>query len=156
LSAVDILKEPADPEQKSALSEAKEFLLQVLGEGPVAAEGVKKDARGAGVSERTLKRAKRALGVGSKKEGDGSWNWILPVKEAAEGHAPAAGTLGTVGPLNKNANPESANWTHEAEEGQGCQEGQRDHEPSCIHDFSGGAGCYLCDSKHPYRLEHGG
>jgi hypothetical protein len=50
-----------------------------------------------------LKRAKRALGVGSEKEGDGSWSWVLPEREAEGGQAPIAGTLGTVGPLAKDA-----------------------------------------------------
>ena len=84
LTARDILKEPVDPEQKSALSEAKEFLSQELAEGPVAADEVKEDARGAGVSERTLKRAKRALGIGSSKRGD-AWYWELAHEEPEEG-----------------------------------------------------------------------
>ena len=76
LSARDILKEPADPERKSALS-------QELAEGPVAAEQVKEDASTEGVSERTLKRAKRDLGVGSNKRG-GVWYWDLPREKFEE------------------------------------------------------------------------
>src|SRR5918998_235000 len=156
LNAGDILKEPADPEQRSAMSEAKEFLLKELAEGPVAAERVKKDARGAGVSERTLKRAKRALAVGSEKEGDGSWSWALLEGEAEGGQAPTAGTLGPVGPLGKDANVKQFESAYLKEEGQGCQEGHADHKPTCIHGYPDGPGCYLCDPKHPYRLKHGG
>jgi hypothetical protein len=152
LSAGDILREPADPEQRSALSEAKEFLLKELADGSVAAEQVKKDARAAGVSERTLKRAKRALGVGSDKASDGSWNWVPPDNEPKGGHSPAASTFGTVGPLGKDANREPDNSAYVPEEGQG---GQRNHGQRCIHDFHGGVGCYLCDSQHPYRLKQG-
>jgi RecA-family ATPase len=72
LNAADILREPVDPEQRSALSEAKGFLSKELADGPVAAELVEKDAGAAGISKRTLKRAKRALGVKSEKESDGS------------------------------------------------------------------------------------
>ena len=149
LSAGDILREPADPEQRSAFSEARDFLSKELADGRVAAELVKKDARSAGVSERTLKRAKRALGVGSEKEGDGTWSWV-PRDEGAEGgQALAAGTLGTVGPLGKDANPRQAQSAYLREGGQGG------HEPECGHGFPAGAGCYLCDPRHPYRLGQG-
>jgi archaellum biogenesis ATPase FlaH len=147
LTARDILKEPADPEQKSALSEAKEFLLQHLTEGLVAAEEVKEDARGAGISERTLKRAKKEMGVGSRKRGD-VWYWES-AQEGREGGR--SSTVGTVGPLGKDAKDEPADSAYLREEDQGCQEGQEDHEPRCIHEFPGGKGCYLCDPEHPHR-----
>jgi hypothetical protein len=150
LTAGDILKEPADPEQKSALSEAKEFLLQELGEGAVPAEQVEKDAQGAKISMSTLKRAKRKLRVRSRKQGD-VWYWELALEKPEEGHSSNVGTLGTVGPLGKDANPEPANSAYLREEDQGCQEGQGDHGPRCIHGFPDGAGCYLCDPEHPFR-----
>jgi hypothetical protein len=147
---------PADPEQRSAMSEAKGFLLEELADGSVAAERVKEDAHGAGVSERTLKRAKRALGVRSEKEGDDSWSWVLPEGESQGGQAPTLGTLGTVGPLGKDANVKQFESAYLKEEVQGGQEGQGDHERRCKHDLLGGAGCYLCDPRHPYRLKQGG
>jgi len=150
LTARDILKEPADPEQKSALSEAKEFLSQELAEGAVAAEQVKEDASTAGVSERTLKRAKRDLGVGSNKRG-GVWYWELPRENSEEGQSSAVGPLGPVGPLGKDAKDEHADSAYLREGGQGCQEGQGSHEPRCIHEFPGGKDCYLCDPDHPHR-----
>jgi hypothetical protein len=85
LSAGDILKEPTDPEQKSALSEAKEFLSQELEDGRVPAEQVEKDARGAQISMRTLKRAKRQLGVKSRKQGD-VWYWVLTQEKSEESY----------------------------------------------------------------------
>jgi hypothetical protein len=151
LSASDLLKEPADSEQRSALSKAKAFLSKELADGPVAAERAEKDAREAGVSERTLKRAKRALGVGSKKEGDGSWSWVLPGEETEGDQAPTAGTLGTVGTLGKDANVEQFESAYLKEEGQGGQADQAGHEPTCIHRYPNGRGCYLCDPNHPYR-----
>ena len=138
MSAGDILKEPADPEQRSALSEAKDFLIEELAEGPMAAEQVRKDARATGVSERTLKRAKRNLGVRSEKEGDGSWIWVLPEREVEEGQAPSAGTLGTVGTLGKGANPRSDSAAYLREEGQGGQEGQEDQRRECDHGYADG------------------
>jgi len=148
LSASDILKGPSDSEQGSALSKAKAFLLKELAHGPVAAERAEKDARGAGVSARTLKRAKRELGVVSKKEGDGSWSWALPKGEAKGGQA---ATHGTVGPLGKDANIKQFESAYLKEVGQGGQEGQANHEPTCIHRYPNGRGCYLCDPSHPYR-----
>jgi hypothetical protein len=150
LSASDILKEPADSEQRSALFEAKGFLLTELADGPVAAERVKKDARGAGVSERTLKRAKRTLGVESKKGGDGCWTWILPSKGGEEGQAPSPGPLGLVGTLEKDANVQWFEPAYLKEEGQG---GQPCYELTCIHGYPDGTRCYLCDPGHPYRPE---
>jgi hypothetical protein len=149
LSTGDVLKEPPDPDQKSALSEAKEFLLTELAEGSVAAELVRKVARAAGIKERTLKRAKRDLGVRSKKESDGIWSWVPPDEGAEGGQAPTPGTLGTVGPLGKDANPRQAQSAYLREGGQGG------HEPECGHGFPAGAGCYLCDPRHPYRLGQG-
>jgi hypothetical protein len=159
LSASDILKEPADPEQRSAFSEAKDFLSKELADGRVAAELVKKDARAAGVSERTLKRAKRALGVGSEKEGDGTWSWVPPDEGAEGGQAPTAGTLGTVGPLGKDANLQRAQSAYLKEGGQEGQEGQsarRDQALGCGHGYPGGKGCYVHDPNHPFRLKERG
>ena len=154
MGASDILKEPADSVQRSALSTAKAFLSKELAEGPVAAEQVEKNSRAAGVSNRTLKRAKRALGVVSKKQGDGSWSWGLPAGESeGDQEAPTAGTLGTVGTLAKGANVKLFEPAYLKQEGQGGQGGQADHEPPCIHGYRNGRGCYLCDPSHPYRLE---
>ncbi len=150
LSAAQILESPADGEGKSALSEAKEFLLDELRDGPMAAKQVKKNAREADVSERTLKRAKQELRVRSEKESDGSWTWRLPEKEAKGGQSPAVGHVGTLGPLGKGANPEPGESPYLREEGQG---GQGDHGPECNHGYRGGVGCYLCDPRHPYRIK---
>ena len=150
LTAGDILKEPEDSKRASLLSDAKAFLLEELACGPMGAEVVKKDARGAGVSERTLKRAKSALGVKSKKGSDGIWSWVLLEKEAEGGQTSTAGTLGTVGPLGKDANPEPADSADIPEEDRGK------HQPGCGHGYPGGTGCYVCDPRHPYRLGLGG
>jgi hypothetical protein len=151
-TAGQLLRVPADEEEKSALTEAKEFLLSELRPHPMSAKQVKKDAKEADISDRTLKRAKQALGVRSEKERDGSWTWSLPGEKAEGGQASTAGTLG---PLGKDANSEPRDSAYLREEGQGGQEGQGDHEPRCDHGCRDGVGCYLCDPQHPYRLKQG-
>ncbi len=123
LNASQILRAPVDEEEKSALSEATEFLRDELQDGPMAAKQVKKNARDADISERTLKRAKADLRVKSTKEGDGSWTWSLPPgsKEAKEGQSANPGPLGTVGPL---AGSQGTDSPYLSEEGQGGQGGQ--------------------------------
>ena len=138
------------------MSEANRFLSKELADGRVAAELVKKDARSAGVSERTLKRAKRALGVVSEKEADGTWSWVPPHEDAEGGQEPAPGTLGTVGPLGKDATLQRAQSAYLKEGGQGGQEGQgdrRDRTLGCGHGYPGGKGCYIHDPDHPFRLK---
>jgi hypothetical protein len=155
-TAGQLLRVPADEEEKSAITEAKEFLISELRPCPVSANAIKRSAREADISERTLKRAKQALGVKSVKESDGSWTWSLPGEKTQGVQTSAAGTLGTVGPLGKDASHESGNSAYLREEVQGGQEGQGDHQPKCIHGYRGGVGCYLCDPQNPYRLKHEG
>lgn len=78
-----LLAAPTDPEERSALEEAMDFLREVLADGPIWSVEVKKGAREAEISEATLKRAKTSVGVRSTKEADGSWFWSLPEVEGA-------------------------------------------------------------------------
>ena len=74
-----LLAAPATGEERTASDEAQEFLLAVLAEGPVASTQIVAEARGAGLSERTLRRAKGALGIESRKRDMRSpWVWELP------------------------------------------------------------------------------
>jgi hypothetical protein len=90
VSAKDILATPQDQEHADARSEAVEFLNEVLGDGPVAASQVKEEAEDADISERTLARAKKAVGVMSYREGEsggrgkGQWLWKLPVVDLVD------------------------------------------------------------------------
>jgi hypothetical protein len=158
-TAAQLLRVPEDEEEKSALSEAKEFLQSELSQTPVSAKAIKKSAREAEISERTLRRAKQVLGVRSEKESDGSWTWSLPDKESEGGHTLNVGNLGHVGPLGNVASSEDENSAYIREEGQGVQDGQyvqSGNERRCIHGLRDGVGCYLCDPRHPYRLKQGG
>jgi hypothetical protein len=90
VSAKELLATSQPEENAGALSEAIEFLNDVLCDGPVATGRVKKVAKDAGISERTLARAKKKLGVKSYREGErggrgkGQWLWKLPVVDLVE------------------------------------------------------------------------
>jgi putative DNA primase/helicase len=84
-SARDVLAEaeanPEGDEEASALDEAVQFLRSELRDGPKPAKAIFREARDAGHSERTIKRAKAELQAESIKEKSG-WVWALPVKGA--------------------------------------------------------------------------
>jgi AAA domain-containing protein len=78
--ALSAISETAD--EHGALADAKEFLLDLLTAGPVAAKDMERLARDAGIAKRTLDRAKGVLGVKSTRIGElgqgGKWVWALP------------------------------------------------------------------------------
>jgi len=79
-------------EEQTAVGEAKDFLRTVLTDGPVSSKRVASEAREAGISDATLRRAKAALRVESSKQGmGGGWTWSLP-EDAQE--TPKVLTLG--------------------------------------------------------------
>ena len=81
ITAESLLSPDAGQEEQGVLSEAKEFLTETLTDGPLSAFEAFRKAKAIGISERTLKRAKRALGVKTVKEGyakTGRWVWSLP------------------------------------------------------------------------------
>jgi putative DNA primase/helicase len=71
-----------------AFSKAKAFIKDFLAEGPRDASDVSDTADAAGISQRTLDRAKAELGVESRKKSTGRWEWSLPdgqPKDASKG-----------------------------------------------------------------------
>jgi hypothetical protein len=70
------------PHEKSAKEDAMEFLRDLLKHGPVESKLVKARAREADVAEITLRRAKEALRIKPKKDGEGPWTWAIPPKPA--------------------------------------------------------------------------
>jgi len=71
-----------DPDA-GAKAEAMDFLLDYLSGGPLPASDVLKAARDAGISKRTLHRAKKVLGVVSAKhEFEAEWQWSLQPKRS--------------------------------------------------------------------------
>lgn len=89
-SAWDLLSQAdtqTDPEAQTAIDDAKGFLLAMLADGPVPAKQVQGEAKEAGHAERTLRRARAALGVEARKESmAGQWLWELP--KGAKGSEP--------------------------------------------------------------------
>ena len=70
-----------NPDDSSAMEEAKTWLREVLVEGPVPAKEVKCCANQDGIAPRTLDRAKHDLKVVAGREGfgsEGQWKWSLP------------------------------------------------------------------------------
>jgi hypothetical protein len=73
-----------DPiEERAVVNDVTLFLRTLLAGGPVAATECLRQARAAGISEKTLRRAKTRLRVESVREGDGvlaMWLWQMPRK----------------------------------------------------------------------------
>jgi hypothetical protein len=66
----------------TAKREAREFLLERLEAGPVKADDIFEEAKQEGIAEKTLRNAKKELGIRSRREGGsaGTWFWELPAK----------------------------------------------------------------------------
>jgi putative DNA primase/helicase len=66
-------------ENRSDKSEAIDFLGAALRGGPVSAKKLKKDASDAGISPKSVRSAREALGIKPAKTGfEGGWVWSLP------------------------------------------------------------------------------
>jgi putative DNA primase/helicase len=69
---------------QTAKREAREFLLDRLEAGPMNSDDIIAEAKQEGIAEKTLRRAKKDLGIKSRRRGgtDGTWFWELPPKKA--------------------------------------------------------------------------
>jgi putative DNA primase/helicase len=79
----------AGGQSSSIKREAREFLLDRLADGPVPVSDLFEEAAQNGISKITLKRAKKDLGIVSRKtpgKMDGEWTWELPSR--GEGDQP--------------------------------------------------------------------
>jgi hypothetical protein len=77
LNAINANKSPRERDN------AKEFLNDLLSNGPVLADDIKEAAKADGISVATLRRAQRDLKIKSKKDGppkngEATWQWHLP------------------------------------------------------------------------------
>lgn len=73
--------------EPAATVEAKDFLREVLRGGGVSREEIDREAKGAGIADITLRRAKRALNIRVRRvsqgnNGRGAWFWELPTQTA--------------------------------------------------------------------------
>jgi hypothetical protein len=91
-TAADLLDVPGD-EMRPERDEATEFLMTELADGARPAKEIEKARRDAGISERTLRRAREDLGIKPQKNGlNGAWTWELPqdvhpLTPVQDGHA---------------------------------------------------------------------
>jgi putative DNA primase/helicase len=77
-TAEEALAAETDSTDRGARGEAIEFLKVKLAQGPVAAKEVEDHAKALGIAVKTLRRAKKHLGVLVEKTGfDGGWVWRL-------------------------------------------------------------------------------
>jgi putative DNA primase/helicase len=95
---VNVELEAAD--ERSAGEEARSFLQATLEPGPLLTTEVFKQAKQAGIAEKTLRRAKAALGVEVHKTSfSGKWEWELP-KVPLSARGPSWGQRPAAGPPN--------------------------------------------------------
>jgi putative DNA primase/helicase len=88
-TAREILREAdevSDDGDHASLPDAKQFLKDLLSDGPKSAKDVRKDADGAGYSWATIRRAQQKLGIKAQKEGGHfggyqRWVWSLPITD---------------------------------------------------------------------------
>lgn len=76
VSAGDLLGNATSSNEASARTEARDFLLSELADGPVPTKALRARAEEAGHNWRTVERAKTAIGARAVKEG-ASWAWRL-------------------------------------------------------------------------------
>ena len=92
---------------QNAREDAKDFLRQMLAEGPIDVAVVNKQAAALGISERTLKRARAEIGVKAVKSNfDGGWKLHPPRRrgpwgpsQRRRGPSKCLAPFGTFGPL---------------------------------------------------------
>lgn len=101
-TASSLVENQVSGEERTALDEAIAFLRESLSIGLRLAKEVQKEARDAGISERTLRRAREMLGITmdspyiqKAKTQDGQYTWQLPPKK--EPVPPAPETAAEVG-----------------------------------------------------------
>jgi len=105
-------------EERGERAEAKEWLLEFLGSGTQRRSDVQREAQKAGISERTLKRAKADLGIKARRIGgaDGYWAWERPFRKEDQ--------YIERGPLNPESQKNRVNNNNLVKGGQEGQEGQ--------------------------------
>jgi putative DNA primase/helicase len=82
VSADEALRATEGGGDRKAASEAEEFLLDLLAHGSVSAREGEENAKALDIAPRTLKRARKKLGVIAEKVGlKEGWVWRLPAEE---------------------------------------------------------------------------
>jgi len=102
VSADDALDALGGGGGRTERDDAANWLRDLLAQGPRPARDVERDARDAGYSIATVRRAKAALGVVSRKpDFGGPWEWTMPAEDAQapkmrtqDAHTPESEHLG--------------------------------------------------------------
>jgi putative DNA primase/helicase len=94
-----------DAQERSAQDEAADFLQHLLADGPMNAQEVRNQAQAAGISNRTLDRAKRKAGVISSPARENGekftgWQWELRQPQKRNG---VLGNVGALGDVDQSA-----------------------------------------------------
>ena len=108
ITADEALAPLQSDEEKTDTDWAIDFLERELAEDSVQAAEVNKDAKQAGISQKSLRRAAEKLGIKRKKAGfNQGWVWSLPGYEDAQvhedAHSKTEGILDGEGHLGTNA-----------------------------------------------------
>jgi hypothetical protein len=86
-SAEELLALPLDRDERSARDEAQAFLADQLRTGPRLVKYLRQAARAAGITDRTLDRARHELGVIARRDGFGpgsAYVWAPPARHARQ------------------------------------------------------------------------
>jgi putative DNA primase/helicase len=79
VTAIEAMQAATQSKSVTARDDAKQFLLDVLGKGPISSNDIADEAEANGISRATLFRAKADLKIKAKKDGvRGGWVWLLP------------------------------------------------------------------------------
>jgi AAA domain len=79
-TAADLLR-PPDPDEAPQQAEAAQILREILGDGEMLARNVERLAAQAGIAKTTLHRARKSLGIVTRREGYGPgayYVWSMP------------------------------------------------------------------------------
>jgi DNA polymerase len=87
VTAAEAMQAATEAKGPAARDAAKNFINDILGNGPVGSDDIEEAAKANGIAKRTLYRAKSELGVkavkdGPMKDGQRTWQWHLPEKDS--------------------------------------------------------------------------
>jgi len=83
MTADEALAQKSDGRKSDALEQAKSLLEEMLGWGPCKQQDIEQRAAAKGISEKSLRNAKKALYVKSERA-SGHWWWLLPGQELSD------------------------------------------------------------------------
>ncbi|SEM81438.1 AAA domain-containing protein [Nitrosospira multiformis] len=103
-SARELLAETESNNDEDEISGVEQFLKDELAAGRKSQKEIESECKGAGYSVATLRRAKKRLGIRSKKDGlKGGWYWSLPDPNSEDAHQNSVSTFGKFEHLRDNS-----------------------------------------------------